>query len=96
MGLELAFNWHKRSENKLKYQVPVCDCGSRLVYWQEYMYEVHTPITTNGLLSLRGIKQIDTGVLGAWERLHCPDCLNEYVCEKDSNGRILRGKKWSY
>lgn len=75
------------------YKPPICDCGAKLYYWEELMHEIHTPITNNGKLSKRGIID-ESGLGGAYERLHCRECFQEYKMENDEQGRIIKGKKW--
>lgn len=76
-----------------KYTVPKCECGANLYHWEEEMHEILTPITTNGTLSKKNIKDsVSDG--GAFNRLKCSECGNEYVLEKDESGRIVRGDEW--
>ena len=76
-----------------KYIVPKCECGADLYRWEEEMHEILTPITANGSFSKKNI--VDTVVDGgAFERLKCRKCHNEYVMERDEKGRIIRGDVW--
>ena len=75
-----------------KYNIPRCDCGGELYHWKEEMHTILTPITKVGVLSKR---RIDAGIEdGAWERLRCTKCYQEYSYYEDSRGRIIRGDKW--
>lgn len=77
-----------------EYIRPRCDCGALLVFWEEEMYDITTPIANDGLLSERGIKRCRTGVDGAFSRLHCPECHNEYDFTQDIEGGYIRGEVW--
>ena len=78
----------------MKYFKPRCDCGSCLSHWQEEMHTVLTPITKTGILSKKN--KIISLENGAWERLICKDCREEYSYSLDDKGRIVRGDKWIF
>lgn len=75
------------------YKPPVCECGAPLYYWEEVMHEVITPITQNGFLSKRKVTDNQTES-GAWPRLKCKECFQEYAYKEDDNGRIIRTAEW--
>ncbi len=74
------------------YQQPVCECGAKLIHWDEYAYEYHTPITKAGKLNTRRTNRICAGE-GAYSRLLCTSCEKEYYYSKDSEGRYIRGTR---
>lgn len=76
----------------MAYQKPLCDCGKELVYWEERIYHVHTKINKNGRLSK--CKDVQWSGNGAYDRLHCPECGNQYWFNMDSKGRFIRDEEF--
>lgn len=76
----------------MSYIKPICTCGAELFYWSEMMFYVHRKINKNGTISKKEkLIECDSG---AYERLMCPDCGNEYWADKDKFGRVIRGKEF--
>lgn len=76
----------------MSYTKPVCTCGAELFYWGERMFQVHRKINKNGTISKR--EKLIEWDNGAYERLMCPDCRNEYWIDEDQNGRVIRGEEF--
>lgn len=75
-----------------KYKKPICECGTELVYWTERIYHVHQKINKNGTISKK--EEINEQGDGAYDRLYCPECRNQYWPEEDEQGRMIRGEEF--
>ena len=79
-----------KGDIRMAYAKPVCTCGTELIYWSEKIYHVHQKINKNGTVSKK-VEMLDSGE-GAYDRLHCPNCRNQYWPEEDEKGRMIRGE----
>lgn len=74
------------------YTKPVCICGLELFHWSERMFQVYRKINKNGTISKK--EKLIEWDSGAYERLMCPGCGNEYWIDEDQNGRVIRGEEF--
>lgn len=73
------------------YDIPKCECGHPLVIYSEEIHKLYTPITKKGTLSKK-VRDYNDGSSGAYERLKCTNCENEYWATEDEKGRIIRSE----
>lgn len=74
-----------------EYKAPVCDCGNQLHYAKYELREMKTSIDSDGWE--KNIAHNKTVVLEHEDFLFCLKCQASYDVEKDSELRIIRGKR---
>lgn len=79
----------------MPYEKPKCECDGELVTWSERVYTENYKVTNNGQQSKKVYNRTLAGE-GAWSRLECIKCSNQYSWESDERGRIIRGDQWKY
>lgn len=82
-------------EKREAYQVPKCECGEPLDYWEEKVYWVTTRITKRGKKSKRDIWPDESGH-GADDRLVCSKCGKEYNFTLDQKNRLVRTNEFKW
>ncbi|MGN4128045.1 hypothetical protein ACMGD3_24025 [Lysinibacillus sphaericus] len=77
----------------MAYQVPICDCGGKLLFVQMEHVEVHYRITNKGEKYKQEFDRVEQ--FGAdTQAMICEDCRNRYPFDYDEKGRIVIAEKW--
>lgn len=77
----------------MAYQVPMCDCGGKLLFVEMEYTEVHYIITKKGEKSKRVFdkrEQFGTDT----QAMLCAECNNRYPWDYDDKGRINVAETW--
>ncbi|RRJ54959.1 hypothetical protein EHV15_35910 [Paenibacillus oralis] len=73
----------------MAYIKPICNCGTDLIFTQEFFYREQWRIGPNGKLFDRRMRQSEDDKYVLYEMLRCPQCLEHYEFEYDELGRII-------
>ncbi|MWV44844.1 hypothetical protein GRF59_14580 [Paenibacillus sp. HJL G12] len=71
------------------YQKPNCECGSDLVFTQEYFYREQFKISNEGHRVEKRLRKTVEDKYILEEYLRCPDCTTRYEFDYDNQGRIV-------
>ncbi|GLX70674.1 hypothetical protein [Paenibacillus glycanilyticus] len=78
----------------MNYLVPMCDCGKKLIVFEQIVHFNEYNILRNGKPEKKPTFVFKEGHLNT-TRLKCEDegCDNEYSFDEDEEGRIVRKEK---